>query len=136
MEIEFLKEGSADCPLVRIFGIDPQEFSTLADAIKELARAEGIERAADQLPGFHGVSNCRLTIISISTDDGVRQVSETTFVWALSPSKWLLVGGLIEPFAARQCDGLHQWLTGPQARYGLNRGPISILLSCSDDGRW
>ena len=122
MDIEFLKEGSADCPLVRIYGTNPQEFSSLADAIKELARAVGNECAVHELPNFHGVSNCTLSVISSSKDEGVRQLSGTSFVWALSPSKWLLVADLIEPFSGRACDGLHQWLSGPEARYGPNRG--------------
>ena len=136
MDIEFLKEGSADCPLVRIYGTDQKEFSTLLAAAKELATAEGKSRAAHEFPDFRPVSNCTLSLISASTDEGVRQIADMSFVWALTPAKWLLVAGLIEPFTLKPCDGSYQWLSGKEARHGLNRGPISILLSCSQDGHW
>ncbi len=136
MKIEFLEEGSADCPLIRIYGTDPAEFSSLLNAVKELASAEGKNCSVHELPGFHTVSNYTLSIISSSKDKGVRRISGTSFVWVLTPAKWLLVAGLIEPFALSPRDETYQWLSGNEARHGLNLASISVLLSCSRDGHW
>jgi hypothetical protein len=85
MEIDFLKEGSADCPLLLIYGTNPQEFSSLAEAIKELARAEGNERAVHAIPNFLGASNCKLSIVSGSKDEGLRQLYETSLSGPSAP---------------------------------------------------
>jgi hypothetical protein len=48
----------------------------------------------------------------------------------------LLVAGLIDPFADEAHLGSCQWLSGREARFGLDRGTIAVLLSCSNHGNW
>jgi len=136
MKVEYLENGSQDYPLIRIYGTRQTEFLSLLQAVRDVAAVIGKRSAIHEISGFDAVSNCMLTIVSSSVDEGIRQISATNFSWTLTQEKWRLVSGLIEPFASQICDGSYQWLSGKEARYGLNRGAISVLLSCSPDGHW
>jgi len=68
MKIEFLKEGSQDCPLIRIFGNDPSSAAQLALAFRQLANGQAKEVAIHEIPGFNpstGVSYLRGYIMKI-----------------------------------------------------------------------
>ena len=136
MEIEFLGKDSEDCPLIRIYGTDTAHFSSLHDEVLSLAQAAKRECLVNRIPGFYPVSGCTLAMFS-SHDEGVQQMGrELKFSWTLSPIKWSIVAGLIEPFRYGPSEGTYQWLSGREARYGLDLPSISVLLSYSDDGRW
>jgi hypothetical protein len=137
MELEFLKEGSPDCPLIRIYGIDQAEFSSFHGAVQQLTDAAGKKCSVQEIPGFHAVDDCALTMISVSSNAGVRQIGKALrFEWALTPAKWSIVAGLVEPFAFDLMVGTHQWLSGKEAHFGLDLGTISLLVAGSADGRW
>ena len=136
VQIEFLETGSADCPLVRIYGTEADEFAALLDVLRNVATAEDKSTTLHDLPRFNAVSGCQLRIAASSQDIGVRQGVGMDFGWTMTPPKWLLVAGLVEPFASSPKIGEFQWLAGPEARYGLNIGTIGVLLSFSKNGRW
>lgn len=136
MQIDFLEEGSADCPLIRLYGVEASQFAILHETILRLASSAQKECSLHEVPGFHALS-CRLKLISSSSNAGVQRVGQNlVFEWSLTPAQWFVVAGLVEPFAQRVEQGRYQWLSGKEARHGLDLGDISMLLSCSTDGSW
>ena len=135
MQIDFLEEGSEDCPLIRLYGVEPSQFATLHEAILRLVTGAQEECLLHDVPGFRAL--CKLKLISASSDAGVRRIGQNPdFAWRLTPALWFVVAGLVEPFAQRVDQGSYQWLSGKEARHGLELGDISVLLSCSVDGSW
>jgi hypothetical protein len=135
MRVEFVEDGDAS-PLVRIFGTASRDFAALRDAATLLA--DGLADALDvgSLPGFEPVAGCRLVMLAGGEDAGVARTGEAmSFRWMLTPPSWLVVAGLVEPFAT-SADGAFQWLSGKEARYGLDGGDVAILISATSDGRW
>lgn len=137
MQIEFLETGSPDCPLIRLYGVERKYFTALHDEILRLAADSEGRCPVHEIPGFQAHSDCRLTLISSSKNEDVRRLGPgLDFAWRLSPANWSVVGGLLEPFCTDFSEGRYQWLAGGQARHGLDRPGISVLLSCSSDGHW
>jgi hypothetical protein len=137
VQIEFLESGSDDCPLIRIFGTGQEGFRILLQATRQLARTEGDRCAVHDMQGFGSVADCKLIMISSSKDEGVRRVRNTNeFTWVLTPESWDDAACLIEPFASEAQLGTFQWLAGPNAPMDRTSSPLSILLSCSREGRW
>ena len=137
MKIEFLEDGSDDCPLIRVYGTDPAEFSSFHGTAQHLAQMESGSSLLQELTGFRGVSGCTLTLLSGARDIGVSRIGTSlNFEWTLTSGKWLLVAGLIEPFLIMRREGAHQWLCGREARYGLDIGGIAILIVNSRSGIW
>lgn len=137
MQIDFLEEGSEDCPLIRLYGVEASQFAILLEAMLHLATRAQEECSLHDVPGFHALPGCRFKLISASAQTGVQRIGQSLdFEWRLTPAQSIVVAGLVEPFAQRVEQGRHQWLSGKQARYGLDRGDISVVLSCSADGHW
>ena len=137
MNMEFLKDGSEGCPLIRIFGTDRDEFSSLHRVIMLLASGEVKACRADEINGLPIIGDCVLTLTASAQDEGVSREGHTSnFIWKLTPKKWSVVAGFIEPFLSDPRLGSFQWLAGKEARHGLDVGAIAILLSHSNNGQW
>lgn len=139
MKMEYIQDGSSDCPLIRIFGTEPQGFSQLVRLFRELSSDTVLHVAVHKLPDFETVGGCTLTVAVGQRDEGVRQLgSGQDFEWVLTPSRWETVADLTEPFSiSKPRDShIHQWLAGKEARFGLDDSEISVLISNSKDGRW
>jgi hypothetical protein len=137
VQIDFLEEGSEDCPLIRLYGVEASQFAILHEAILSLATGAQEECPLHEVPGFRALSGCKLKLLLSSADAGIRRIGRNLdFEWRLTPTRWFVVAGLVEPFAQRVDQGSSQWLSGKEARHGLDLGDISVLLSCSVDGRW
>lgn len=137
MKIEFLEDGSPDCPVIRLFGVNTREYAVLSAALRRLS-ADGAEVNIHELPIFSEKIQLGLVAQSSPTDRGITPCSHTRklFRWDLSPQSWRLVCGLLEPFEAQGAANRFQWLAGPLASYGLDKSKIGVLVSFSDDGRW
>jgi hypothetical protein len=139
MRLEYLEDGSPDCPLIRIYGCDQGAMVTLHEAICDLAAGTTSKVEVVKLPGLRAVRGCTLALIPASRfrPEGIRQRSDTLdFEWALPIPTWEIVAGLIEPFLKRSEHRHHQWLYGEEAIPPLNHGEVAVLLSEHEDGRW
>lgn len=137
MRIEYLHEGSPNCPLLRFYGNDLQDFSILRQRFKELGSGALPHVGIHDLPGFQAIRGCTLTAKVGQKNEGVSQVGPgQDFEWVLTRDSWETVRELTEPFLELRKAHLHQWLAGKDARFGLEDSRISILLSNSEDGRW
>jgi hypothetical protein len=122
MKIDFLKEGSEDCPLVRIYDFDRAEVQQLCGLFKGLAKSL-VQQA--RLDFAESVDGTELTFSCDSKNKGLIKVGERQFEVILTTGGWLDVAGLAEPF----CEGTagYQWLL-PQTR--------GIQLLLSNRGDW
>jgi hypothetical protein len=137
MNVEFLEEGAEDCPLIRIYGTNSAEFAALGNLAAQLGSGQTSSYSISDLPGFRVLDGLKLTLVSSTENEGIRRHSiGTDFLWSLAPPAWRIVAGLTEPFVQDSCAGMFQWLTGHEARYGLDVGDISVLLIASQNGVW
>lgn len=129
MKLEYLPEGSQDCPLIRIYGADLGAVAHLLKAFKALGLSQGAECAIHELPGMESVDGCELFARVGKEDKGaMRLEGHNIFDWVLSAETWLQVEGLTEPFAKATTARLHQWLD--------ESSDVSILITNAENGAW
>jgi hypothetical protein len=124
--LQFIPDGCADCPLLRLYDFHMIEARRLQAVF--LALADG---SLERVPlveevGIDAVGECRLDLILGERNIGVEWRGAMRFAWVLTPSRWSDVEGLTEPFAENMNPDTYQWLS--------RDGAISVLLSPS--GRW
>jgi hypothetical protein len=125
VKLEYLPDGSPDCPLIRLYDFRPDEAGRLAAAIADLA-AERAERVAVHgLSGVQMVGGYELVLRVGRRDAGMLRVGPAAFECRFTPGTWDNVAGLVEPFAAG-ADG-YQWLA---------RAPGEASLLLSPSGQW
>jgi hypothetical protein len=125
MKLEFLPDGSPDCPLLRLYAFTTSEARRLGEAIAELASGASDCVEIHHLPWVKSIGDCRLTLVVRPWDQGiVGKGGPEEFECGLTAVTWDNVAGLIAPFA----DGGrgYQWLAGTPG--------TSLLLSV--DGQW
>jgi hypothetical protein len=126
MKIEYLADGSADCPMIRIYGGQSAAFLNLLRVFEQLACGVVKVVAIHDLPGFEAVNGCVLTAKAGTRDAGVRMLgADNRFKWVLTPETWDNVAGLTEPFC--KSAGGFQWLNGVVS-------DVAVLIS--GDGSW
>src|SRR5436190_1766960 len=108
MKLEFLPDGSADCPLLRLYDFTPSEARQLHDAIAGLASGSKDHVDVHHLCAVKPIGRCVLTLVVSRWDQGVlRRAVPAEFECGFSAETWDDVAGLIEPFT-RECKG-YQW---------------------------
>jgi hypothetical protein len=123
MILEFLPDGSPDCPLIRLFDFTPSEAGQLQTALTQLASGAVKRVAIHEMPGVESLGGCRLTFLSRSWDQAVIAKGDPAdFECGFTPGRWEDMAYLVEPFT--QCCGGFQWLAG-------GPGEAQILLSPS-----
>lgn len=136
MKIEYLSEGAQECPLVRIYGRNHQEFEKLFKAVNSLTSNEKVVHV-HELPGFVSIGNCELTLQVGEKDEGILQHENSTiFNWILTVASWEIIAKLIEPFCMESNSKFHQWLAGEEASYGFHISRISLLITNREEGNW
>lgn len=125
MKLEFLPEGSLDCPLLRLYDFTQAEAGELLAAVRSLASGTTERVDIDRLPFVEPVANCRLAFLCRSWDQAVLRVASSSFECGLTSGTWDNVAGLIEPIA--EGSGGFQWLAGIP-------GEAALLLS--ESGQW
>jgi hypothetical protein len=125
MKIEYLAEGAAECPLIRLFSFTPDEAQLLRNAFRSLA-AGPLERVfLDHILAVENQNGVSLEFSRVARNAGVVNLGHDTFAVQLSGEGWATAAGLVEPFCERSSVG-YQWLT--------DTGAIRLLLSPT--GHW
>jgi len=124
MKIEYIHEGSSDCPLIRIYAFKNDEIDNLYSIISGLAEGKYNSATLHDLPFMNSIENCRLTFYVNEDDKGIALSQDNNFECRLTRDSWFRVMDLVAPFK-NDINGF-QWLD--------EEGPVSLLLS--KDGRW
>jgi hypothetical protein len=127
MKLEYLPDGSPDCPLVRIYQFGSADARDLKDLFLALAGGALGQIALHELSSVESVDGCQLSFIVSQRDEGVIPVPEPPqFVCRLVSSTWKQVAERTEPFCQEARPRTYQWVD--------ETSNISILLS--PDGFW
>lgn len=125
VKIEFLPDGSPDCPLIRMFEYQPNEVEALRTACRELADGKRTEFALHEQAWIESVGGCAFIWKAGTKDVGVRLPRPgDPFVFIFSDEGWREVEDKLLLFAPRS-PGFN-WLT--------DGGDVEVLIS--NDGRW
>lgn len=125
MKLEFLSEGSPDCPLIRLYSFTRSEVLHLKYIADQLSTGKLQEIALHNEPGIESVDDCRVSLRLDKCDTGITQAAPRRFVCTLSDEGWLDVSTFLKPFCETDTTGF-QWL--------VDEGPISLLISVK--GTW
>ena len=132
MKVELLRDGAAECPLVRLYSPDGAEFSRPRRIADRLAKGEEQLIEINAAGGFDLVHIGQLRL-SNDEQDGMTEQVAGCLSWRLAPEDWEAVSELLEPFSDPSASGTYQWLD--EAGRGFSRG-LAVLASASDDGAW
>jgi hypothetical protein len=129
MKLEFLAEGSADCPLIRLYGFDVPEVMRLREAFRSLCDGSRQEIPLHEEWWVESMEGCQLDLRSGPRDLGVVQRWPMKFDCVLTAEAWLEMVEKTDPFCgseAPQAGEVYQWLNSD--------GEISLLLAPT--GEW
>lgn len=121
MKLDYLKDGSDDCPLVRLYEFRSAEIQRLLRSFESLASGTAEHIALDEVESVDGT---RLTFTRAARDRGVVQSGPQSFDVVLTPAGWQRCIGLLEPFCEPSSG--YQWLCDDVGR-------IRLLLSHAGD---
>lgn len=128
MRLEFIPEGSADCPLIRLFDFTATEVGQLMSAMADLVAGRREQIAVESLGWVESVAGCTLMFQVRSWDQGILKIGPAAFECNLTTDAWEKVMSLIEPFANATVTGnVYQW---------LDQGPGEARLLLSPSGEW
>jgi hypothetical protein len=121
MKIEFIADGSDDCPLIRLFDYTSNELNGLANLFHSLAEQSApLSKQVDAEPVNGATLSCALA----SRDEPVVRRGGNSFELRLTADTWLTNAELTE---ALRSPGGFQWLVS---------GSSDIQVLVSPDGCW
>ena len=127
MKLDFLAEGSDDCPLVRLWDFTPSEAVRLHEELTALALGQVRQVALHELPFMMPLGECRFTLLASTRDEGVVLAHlPADCECRFTAESWDNVAGLVEPFTRDACG--FQWLSF------TGGGDVKWLISA--EGRW
>lgn len=130
MELEFLPDGSFDCPLLILSPSVPEEAKLLYNAISEMVSVPGSYLDIHTLPFISPIEGCKLSaqigeqdlgVIPINTLEVFLSETRNHFNWKLTIKSWNFVLALLQPFTIPDSVGGYQWLD--------ETSQISVLIS-------
>ena len=122
MKIEFLADGSQDCPLILIHGQGIIVVRRLAEVLHRLADGAVCRADLHGTAGLVAPGGIRLTASVSRWDVGVVEVSPASFEWQLTEGSWDNVAGLLEPFCRGPVEEhRHQYIE--------QAGDIAVIVS-------
>ena len=128
MNIEYIDNGSKDCPLIRLYGDDPDSIQLFIKNIVLLLSGKIKSKKINDLKGFNGINQCQVDMQLAPTSKGIIHIKGNNFKCLLSKDDWETVIGLLEPFSKKSKNGKYQWLN--------ETSNISLLVSTYENGQW
>jgi hypothetical protein len=126
MRLEYLANGSPDCPLIRLYDFTRDEARSLRRIFYSLANGTLKSVALEQESFVVPLGECQLVLAAQGQDAGICANGPTSFECRLTEFAWDTVAGLTDPFCDSEMAGGHQWLT--------TAGQVGLLIS--RDGKW
>ncbi len=126
MKLQFLPDGSPDCPLIRLYDFEAAAALRLKELFDCLAVGSRTSISLHEQNGIEPVDGCQLNLRVGKRDTGIVPKGPFTFECDLTPEGWADVALLIEPFCEAAKANTYQWLN--------EDGQIALLLSPA--GTW
>jgi hypothetical protein len=121
VKLDYLKEGSDDCPFIRLYEFRSAEIHRLRRLFESLASGAAEHLVLDEIESMDGT---RLTFTRAARDRGVVQNGPQAFDVVLTSEGWQRCIELLEPFCEPSRG--YQWLCEDVGR-------IRLLLSPTGD---
>ncbi|HUA02047.1 MAG TPA: hypothetical protein VMB02_17045 [Candidatus Aquilonibacter sp.] len=126
MKLEFLADGSPDCPLIRLYGFQTADAQRLKELFDCLAAGSRTNVSLHEQLGIEPVAGCRLNLQIGKQNIGIVRKGPLNFELILTAAGWSDMASLAEPFCEAAQPNAYQWLN--------EDGEISLLLS--PNGEW
>jgi hypothetical protein len=127
VNIDYLENGSDDCPIIRVYGNEPDSVRLLMKCIADMVNGEIKSKCLNDIKGFKSINGCRFDIELSSLQKGVIQLSSNNFICQLSKDGWQEAYELLEPLSEDSKTG-YQWIN--------ESSEISFLVSRYANGQW
>jgi hypothetical protein len=98
VKLEFLAEGSRDCPPIRLYAFDYTAVLKLNDLISAFATGASTQVSVHKQPWIEPVGGCELELLVGQRDVGISQTGPLRFGCTLIHDGWGDMVGLLEPF--------------------------------------
>ncbi len=125
MRIEFLPDGSHDCPAILFHGCSSAGAEALIKTFRSLADNPATEVALHQLPDVSPVGDVQIFATNASGRTGVQQLSAFAFLWRQDSEGWLEAAELAEPVALSNAS------EGTRFQYLERNGKFNVIFSTS-----
>jgi len=109
MKVEYLPDGSPDCPLVRLYGFTTDDAISLHRVCCLLAEGATAQIVLTDQDWVEAVGDVSVVLRAENREGGMSESGPGEFSWVLNASSWGRVAGLVEPFAQQHRGGF-QWL--------------------------
>lgn len=126
MKLEYLADGSDDCPLIRLYDFDRVEAVWLREIFDSLAHGSRQRISLHDEPRIEAIGGCQLELRLGRRGIGIPKSKRMRFECTLSPEGWADVASLMDPFCETEHVNVYQWLN--------EQGEVSLLLS--PNGKW
>ena len=108
MKLDYLDDGSPDCPILRLSEFSESEVTSLRDQTVKLSAGTLDRVTVNSMPGVVTAHGAVLTLVLAAADEGVVRLDGGEFECRLSAGQWIRVAELLEPFCAGSTGS--QWL--------------------------
>ena len=126
MKLEYVADGSPECPLIRLYDFNPADAQRLREAFRSIADGSQQVLPLHEEWWMEPVEGCQLTLRSGPRDLGVVPRLPMRFDCVLGTQSWRAIIDVMEPFCVSSELSTHEWLN--------RHGEISLLLSVN--GGW
>jgi len=123
MRMEFVQDGSHDCPALLFYGCPSAGAEALISAFRLLAEGPQTEVALHDLSDVHPVGDIQVFATNASGQTGVKQLSLPVFHWRKDREGWLEAVELAGPVAHSDPS------EGGSFQYLERYGRVNILIS-------
>jgi hypothetical protein len=123
MRIEFVANGSNDCPAILFYGCPSAGAETLINTFRSLGGGQETEVPLHQLIGLTSVGAIRVFATNAKSRSSVDQLSDTVFRWRRDREGWLEVADLAEPVAQSNPR------EGTRFQYLERNGRVNVVFS-------
>ncbi len=136
MKIEFLGDGAAETPLIRVYGVEAAHVEALEAVLRSLADGRrSIVELAD-VDGFRSI-NATLALIVGNRNLGIRLPADgRSFQWIATRDAFDDAAELVAPLREPPPHGF-QWLLGGEGGMGWQQSTeVGLVVSASERGGW
>jgi hypothetical protein len=135
MQVDYVDDTN-DGPIIRFYGTKSDEFRALLNSTLALASGALMRLPISSALGLNFSGSIEVYLVCEQMNRGVIDNGDNTFDWILESGRWSDVAAFIEPLCQEDRGERYQWVTGAEARRGLDIGNISVLVSHSEYGNW